>query len=44
MSYDKRYLLCALGYAAAGMGLGIFMAASHNHGQLVTHAHAMLWS
>ena len=42
MHYDRRYLLWALSYAAAGMALGIFMAASHNHGQLVTHAHILL--
>lgn len=42
MSFDRRYLLWALGYAAAGMSLGIFMAASHNHAQLVTHAHILL--
>jgi len=42
MGFDRKYLIWALGYVAAGMGLGIFMAASHNHGQLVTHAHANL--
>lgn len=42
MSYDRKYLMWALCYAVAGMVLGIIMAASHDHGQLVTHAHIML--
>lgn len=41
-SFDRAYLIWALCYAAAGMGLGIFMAASRNHGQFVTHAHILL--
>jgi hypothetical protein len=41
-SFDRRYLIWALSYAAAGMALGIYMAASHDHGQFVTHAHVML--
>jgi hypothetical protein len=39
---SRRYLVWALCYAAIGMGLGIYMAASHDHGQLVTHAHVLL--
>ncbi len=42
MQYDRKYLLWALSYAVAGMCLGIYMAASHNHAQHVTHAHIML--
>ena len=42
MSFDRKYLVCALGYAVVGMCLGIFMAASENHGELVTHAHILL--
>ncbi len=42
MRYDRKYLVWALSYAVAGMCLGIFMAASHNHAQHVTHAHIML--
>jgi hypothetical protein len=42
MSIDRKYLVCALAYAAAGMSLGIYMAASGNHAQFVTHAHIML--
>lgn len=42
MTQDKKYLMCALVYAAIGMTLGILMAASHNHAQFVTHAHVML--
>lgn len=39
---DRKFILTALGYAILGMALGIFMAASKNHGQLVTHAHILL--
>ena len=39
---DRKFVLTGLGYAILGMALGIFMAASHDHGQLVTHAHIML--
>lgn len=35
-------LLTGFGYGLLGLVLGIYMAASHNHGQLVTHAHIML--
>jgi len=42
MTYDRKYLMWALGYAIAGMIVGVIMAASHNHGQLVAHAHIML--
>lgn len=42
MQLDRRYLVWALGYAAVGMSLGIYMAASQNHGELVTHAHILL--
>ncbi len=42
MHYDRKFLVWALSYAVAGMCLGIFMAASQNHGQHVTHAHIML--
>lgn len=41
-SFDRAYLIWALCYAAAGMGLGLYMGASGNHGQFVTHAHIML--
>lgn len=39
---DKKFVLTAFGYAILGLALGIYMAASHNHGQMVTHAHIML--
>ena len=39
---DRKFVLTALGYAIVGLALGIYMAASHNHKQLVTHAHIML--
>jgi hypothetical protein len=42
MNLDKKFLVWGLSYAAAGMVLGIYMAASHNHGELVTHAHILL--
>jgi hypothetical protein len=42
VSFDKKYLVWALGYVAVGICLGIFMAATHNHGQLATHAHINL--
>ncbi|MFO7604345.1 MAG: TonB-dependent receptor [Gammaproteobacteria bacterium] len=39
---DRKFVLTGLGYAILGLALGIFMAASKDHGQLVTHAHIML--
>jgi hypothetical protein len=42
MNLDKRYLIWALSYALVGLALGIYMAASQNHGELVTHAHILL--
>lgn len=41
-SLDRSYLIWGLCYAVAGMGLGIYMGESGNHGQFVTHAHIML--
>lgn len=42
MSYDRKYLILALSYLVFGMSLRIVMAALHNHGQHVTHAHINL--
>lgn len=42
MEFDRKYLVWALAYVAAGMALGIYMAASNNHAQRVTHAHILL--
>ena len=42
MGFDRKQVLCAMLYVLAGMGLGIYMAASQNHGQHVTHAHILL--
>lgn len=42
MGYDRKYLIWSLFYAIGGMSLGIYMAASHNHAQHVTHAHILL--
>ena len=39
---DRKFVLTGLGYAILGLVLGLFMAASKNHQQLVTHAHIML--
>ena len=39
---DRKFVLTSLIYAVIGMALGIFMAASQNHGQMVSHAHIML--
>ncbi len=39
---DKRYVLSAFGYAIVGLVLGIYMASSKDHSQLVAHAHIML--
>lgn len=39
---DRKFLLTAFAYAILGLALGIYMAASKNHNQLVTHAHIML--
>lgn len=41
-SFDRQYLIWALSYAAVGMGLGIYMGASRDHGQFITHAHILL--
>jgi hypothetical protein len=42
INVENRYVLTALGYALLGLMLGIYMAASHNHAQMVTHAHILL--
>ncbi|MFY0683840.1 MAG: hypothetical protein JXR20_04755 [Balneola sp.] len=39
---DRKFVLTGLIYAVIGILLGIFMAATHNHAQLVTHAHILL--
>lgn len=39
---DRKFVTISLNYAVLGIALGIFMAATHDHGQLVTHAHIML--
>lgn len=39
---DRKYILTSLSYAVIGLSLGIYMAASQNHEQHVTHAHIML--
>lgn len=42
MNLDKKFLVWALSFAVVGLVLGIYMAASKNHGELVTHAHILL--
>jgi drug/metabolite transporter (DMT)-like permease len=42
MNLDRKYLVWALGFAVVGMVLGIYMAASQNHSELVAHAHILL--
>jgi hypothetical protein len=42
VNLDRSFLIWALSYAAVGLALGIYMAASQNHGELVTHAHILL--
>jgi len=42
MNVDRRYLMFALCYAVLGMVLGIYMAASHDHAEFITHAHILL--
>ena len=39
---DRKYIMTSLGYGIIGLVLGIYMAASKNHGHMVTHAHIML--
>jgi hypothetical protein len=42
MNFDRKYLVWALGYAVAGMSVGLYMGASQNHGEMVAHAHILL--
>ncbi|WP_426663994.1 TonB-dependent receptor [Rhodanobacter aciditrophus] len=42
MNFDRKYLVWALGYLIVGMGVGLYMAASKNHAQLVAHAHILM--
>ena len=42
MGKPRHFFLAAATYAILGMLLGIHMAASQNHAQLVTHAHLLL--
>ena len=42
MKIDRKFLLCSLAYAVFGMGVGIYMAVSKDHVELVAHAHILL--
>jgi hypothetical protein len=39
---DRKFIVTALSYAVVGMALGVYMGASQDHGEFVTHAHIML--
>ena len=39
---SRLFFILAIAYAVFGMVLGIYMAASHNHAQMPTHAHIMV--
>lgn len=39
---DRKFILTSLGYAILGLALGLYMAASKDHDQRVTHTHIML--
>ncbi len=39
---DRKYIMTSFGYGILGLALGIYMAATKNHGHMVTHAHIML--
>lgn len=40
--FQRTHLTVGLIYGLAGMGLGLWMAATRDHSQLVTHAHLLL--
>jgi uncharacterized membrane protein len=42
MNFDKKYLVWSLSFATVGLALGIFMAATNNHSELVAHAHILM--
>jgi len=42
MNFDRRFLIWGLSYAVVELSLGIYMAASSNHGELVTHANILM--
>ncbi len=42
LTFDRSFLVLGLTYGILGMALGIYMAATRDHSQLVTHAHLML--
>lgn len=41
-AFQRLHLIAGLCYGLAGMGLGLWMAATRDHSQLVTHAHLLL--
>jgi hypothetical protein len=42
VNLERSFLALGLAYGALGMSLGIYMAATQDHGQMVTHAHLLL--
>lgn len=42
MNFDKKFLVWSLCFAVVGLTLGIYMAATNNHSELVAHAHVLL--
>lgn len=42
MNFGRTYLLWALGYAIAGMCIGIYMGGAKDHAQLGAHSHILL--
>jgi hypothetical protein len=42
VTFDRKFLMCALAYAIFGICVGIYMAASKNHAEFVAHAHILL--
>lgn len=39
---SRLFFMLALAYAVSGMLLGIYMASSHDHTEMPTHAHTMV--
>jgi len=42
MRFDRKYVAWALSYAAIGICIGIYMAASQNYAQREAHTHTLL--
>jgi hypothetical protein len=42
MGFDRKFLLCSIAYAIAGMGVGVYMGASSSDAQTDAHSHILL--